>query len=70
MTVRSRAELTTAHTNLRGPAVSRVRETFEEHLSRAHGGMSFCVYRDGRPLIRLHGGIVRPPVFPLSLIHI
>ena len=33
-----------------------VREVFEHHLRESCGGMSFCVYRDGRPLLRLHGG--------------
>ncbi|WP_270264301.1 serine hydrolase domain-containing protein [Kocuria marina] len=56
MTDGSRTVLNTADTSLHDPAVNRVRETFQDHLSRAHGGMSFCVYRDGRPLIRLHGG--------------
>lgn len=56
MTDGSRTALSTADTSLRDPAVNRVRETFEDHLSRAHGGMSFCAYRDGRPLLRLHGG--------------
>lgn len=34
----------------------RVREVFAHHLGESCGGMSFCVYRDGRPLLRLHGG--------------
>lgn len=39
-----------------GSGESRVREVFDAHLARARGGMSFCVYRDGRPLLRMHGG--------------
>lgn len=40
---------------------NRLREVFAGHLAAASGGMSFCVYRDGSPLLRLHGGTtVRP----------
>lgn len=45
-----------AETHLPGTTGRVIREIFEEHLRQAHGGMSFSVYRDGEPLVRLHGG--------------
>ncbi|WP_372698366.1 serine hydrolase domain-containing protein [Arthrobacter sp. JSM 101049] len=34
----------------------RLQEVFARHLASSGGGMSFCVYRDGKPLARFHGG--------------
>lgn len=40
---------------------ARIRDVFSRHLAAAAGGMSFCVYHEGSPLLRLHGGTtVRP----------
>lgn len=47
---------TVAETALTGSRVERVREVFGRLLGAAHGGMSFSVYRQGEPLLRLHGG--------------
>lgn len=55
MTVES-AQASVAETHLPGTTGRVIREIFEQHLGRAHGGMSFSVYRDGQPLVRLHGG--------------
>lgn len=34
----------------------RLSETFAKHLDQSQGGMAFCVYREGQPLVRLYGG--------------
>lgn len=40
---------------------ARIQVVFTEHLAASAGGMSFCVYREGAPVLRLHGGTtVRP----------
>ncbi|MGP5164535.1 serine hydrolase domain-containing protein [Arthrobacter rhombi] len=33
-----------------------LQETFAGHLQASTGGMSFCVYREGAPVVRFHGG--------------
>ncbi|MDN6179370.1 MAG: beta-lactamase family protein, partial [Micrococcaceae bacterium] len=33
-----------------------LQETFAKHLQASAGGMSFCVYREGAPVARFHGG--------------
>lgn len=45
-----------AENNLVGHDARVIREVFERHLAAACGGMSFSVYREGEPLVRLHGG--------------
>lgn len=37
-------------------AFDGIREIFDRHLAAAQGGMAFCVYRAGQPLIRFYGG--------------
>lgn len=37
--------------------VERLVERFGQHLAAGEGGMAFSVYRDGAPLLQLHGGI-------------
>lgn len=39
-----------------GPGAEQIRDVFLRHLGQARGGLSFSVYRDGQPLVRLHGG--------------
>ncbi len=34
----------------------RLVDVFTRHVDRSHGGMAFCVYRNGQPLVRLYGG--------------
>ncbi|GAB3523566.1 serine hydrolase domain-containing protein [Arthrobacter monumenti] len=34
----------------------RLSETFTKHLDQSQGGMAFCVYREGKPLVRFYGG--------------
>lgn len=55
MTVES-AHAVVAETYVPGTTGRVIREIFEQHLGNACGGMSFSVYRDGEPLVRLHGG--------------
>lgn len=35
---------------------ARLKEVFAAHLQASSGGMSFCVYREGAPVARFHGG--------------
>ena len=37
-------------------AFQRLQETFTAHLEQSRGGMGFCAYRRGQPLVRLYGG--------------
>jgi len=45
-----------AHNDGELPGFDRLVQTFTEHVDRSHGGMAFCVYRSGHPLVRLYGG--------------
>jgi len=45
-----------AHNDGELPGFDRLAHAFSEHVDRSHGGMAFCVYRNGRPLVRLYGG--------------
>ncbi|GAA4370589.1 serine hydrolase domain-containing protein [Paeniglutamicibacter cryotolerans] len=58
----SRESLATAHNDgLPQAGFDALAEVFSRHLAAIEGGMSFCVYREGRPLARFHGGsTVRP----------
>lgn len=52
-----------AHNDAGIPAAdfARLQEVFAGHLGASTGGISFCVYREGSPMLRLHGGTtVRP----------
>ncbi|QCU79621.1 class A beta-lactamase-related serine hydrolase (plasmid) [Citricoccus sp. SGAir0253] len=35
---------------------SALQGVFARHLAEAHGGMAFCVYRAGEPVVRFYGG--------------
>lgn len=52
-----------AHNDADLPAddFARLREVFASHLAASSGGMSFCVYREGNPMVRLHGGTTVAP---------
>lgn len=51
-----RARELIAETHLPGTTGRVIREIFEQHLGQTCGGLSFSVYREGEPLVRLHGG--------------
>ena len=38
------------------PGFDRLVQVFRKHVDRSNGGMAFCVYRNGQPLVRLYGG--------------
>ncbi|GAA1407673.1 esterase [Glutamicibacter uratoxydans] len=39
---------------------ARIRSVFAEHVQAGAGGMAFCVYREGRPLLQCYGGMSAP----------
>jgi CubicO group peptidase (beta-lactamase class C family) len=45
-----------AHNDGDLPGFDRLVDLFTEQIHRSHGGMAFCVYRNGRPVVRLYGG--------------
>jgi len=45
-----------AHNDGDLPGFDRLAHAFSEYVDRSHGGMAFCVYRNGYPLVRLYGG--------------
>ncbi|MDJ0336714.1 serine hydrolase domain-containing protein [Cryobacterium sp. PH31-O1] len=45
-----------AHNDGALPGFDQLARVFTEHVERSHGGMAFCVYRNGHPLVRLYGG--------------
>lgn len=45
-----------AHNDGDLPGFDRLVQVFTEQVDRSHGGMSFSVYRNGHPLVRLNGG--------------
>lgn len=45
-----------AHNDGALPRFDRLAHVFTEQVERSHGGMAFCVYRNGHPLVRLYGG--------------
>ncbi len=47
----------------------RLVEVFSTHVDQSHGGMAFCVYRNGHPLVRLYGGSTEQRTAPSELIH-
>jgi CubicO group peptidase (beta-lactamase class C family) len=46
----------------------RLVDVFSEHVDRSHGGMAFCVYRNGHPLVRLYGGSTEQRESPTAAI--
>lgn len=42
---------------LPGLVTERLIDSFRGHLAASGGGMAFSVYREGKPLLQLHGGI-------------
>jgi CubicO group peptidase (beta-lactamase class C family) len=58
-----------AHNNGDVPGFDRLVNIFSKHVSRSHGGMAFCVYRNGHPLVRLYGGSTEERTAPSDAIN-
>lgn len=56
--------VTAAEIDLPDEAADQLHETFTSLLAQTCGGLSFSVYRAGRPVVRLHGGSVEERANP------
>jgi CubicO group peptidase (beta-lactamase class C family) len=57
-----------AHNDGGLPGFDRLVDLFAGHVERSHGGMAFCVYRDGHALARLYGGSTEQRAAPTDAI--
>lgn len=57
-----------AHNDGNLPGFDRLVEVFRTKVSQSHGGMAFCVYRNGHPLVRLSGGSTEQRTVPSDVV--
>ncbi|WP_105036978.1 serine hydrolase domain-containing protein [Cryobacterium aureum] len=57
-----------AHNDGDLPGFDRLVRVFTELVDRSRGGMAFCVYRNGHPLVRLYGGSTEQRAEPTDAI--